>query len=336
MTRHDTLYKRLFSHPAMVRALLTGFTPGKWTEPLDWSTLEKMPAEFVAENRRTRRGDMVWRVRTHQDGQPVYLLLEFQSTVDRRMALRMLTYLGLLCEELSRQTGNQPLPPVLPMVLYNGQTRWLAPLDSGTLFGAYPDSLQPYRPRLRYLLIDQRRVARSRRLPGANLAAAFFQIESGASLEVFAVAVNTLHQGTKIPGMTELRRDLVLWLAAHRPLAEQALMLLESDDSKESKTMLLKRAQADAIRAMIGQMAHDALEEGERAYVEKGVQQGLQQGLQQARFELVERMLAHRFGPLSDTVRDRLAAASAEQLQDWAIALLEAPDIDTVFAHSAH
>ena len=39
--RHDHSYKLLFSHPEMVRDLLTGFVKEAWVEQLDFSTLEK-------------------------------------------------------------------------------------------------------------------------------------------------------------------------------------------------------------------------------------------------------------------------------------------------------
>ncbi len=54
----------------------------------------------------------------------LYLLLEFQSTVDRLMAVRLLTYVGLLYQDLAAAgeiPPGGPLPPVLPIVLYNGQ-----------------------------------------------------------------------------------------------------------------------------------------------------------------------------------------------------------------------
>ncbi|WP_186332188.1 Rpn family recombination-promoting nuclease/putative transposase [Bordetella genomosp. 13] len=335
MTRHDTLYKRLFSHPPMMRSLLQGFTPESWTRQLDWSTLEKRSAEFVAENRRTRRGDLVWRVRAGRDGPPVYLLLEFQSRVDARMALRMMTYLGLFCEELVRQdsVGRLPLalPPVLPMVLYSGVSRWRAACDIGDLFLCGPDVLQPYRPRLRYLLIDQIRAVRSAELPEENLAAAFFQIESGASVEVFLAALQTLHRGTLAPEMAELRGDLVLWLRAHRELAEQAIKLLESQDM-ETEMGLFKRAEANRMRAMIGQMAHEALE----AEARRKFAQGIEQGIRTAGMAMLERQLSHRFGPLPPDLQARLASAPAEQIQQWAIAVLDASSPEEVFALPGH
>lgn len=63
------------------------------------------------------------------DGTPVYvyLLLEFQSTPDPWMPLRIQVYVGLLYQHLLRErslSSRGKLPPVFPLVLYNGDTRW--------------------------------------------------------------------------------------------------------------------------------------------------------------------------------------------------------------------
>ena len=79
MDKHDTVYKLLFSHDRMVRDLLVGFLPGKWTTDLDLDSLEKMNGSYVTDDLRGRHGDAVWRVRWGEDWLYVYLLLEFQS-----------------------------------------------------------------------------------------------------------------------------------------------------------------------------------------------------------------------------------------------------------------
>ena len=46
--------------------------------------------------------------------------------------VRLLTYAGLLYEKLIADGALQEhdvLPPVLPIVIYNGQTPWTAPTD---------------------------------------------------------------------------------------------------------------------------------------------------------------------------------------------------------------
>ena len=40
MSQHDNSYKLLFSHPEMVRDLLSGFVHESWVADLDFNTLE--------------------------------------------------------------------------------------------------------------------------------------------------------------------------------------------------------------------------------------------------------------------------------------------------------
>jgi hypothetical protein len=96
MTDHDPGYKRLFSHPEMMRDLLIGFVREPWIADLDFTTLEKYPGEFTDDRLRQRRNDVIWRVRWGPDWLYLYVLLEFQSGVHPFMAARLSTYLDLL------------------------------------------------------------------------------------------------------------------------------------------------------------------------------------------------------------------------------------------------
>jgi predicted transposase YdaD len=121
MTDHDHGYKRLFSHPEMIRDLLRGFVPADWSAELDFTTLEKYPTEFIDDRLRNRRSDVIWRVRWGFEWLYIYVLLEFQSGVHQLMAVRVFNYLDLLYQDLirSRQLGRgRRLPMVLPIVLY--------------------------------------------------------------------------------------------------------------------------------------------------------------------------------------------------------------------------
>ena len=126
---HDPGYKRLFSQPRMVQDLLRGFAARDWSDALDFSTLTPVPASFVSDRLRQRHGDLVWRVGFRGEWLYLLVLLEFQSTVEPAMAVRVLTYTGLLYEKLIddgalRRHGK--LPPVLPIVIYNGSQPWTA------------------------------------------------------------------------------------------------------------------------------------------------------------------------------------------------------------------
>lgn len=91
---HDSSYKFLFSNPELVRDLIMGFIPDEWLQSLDYSTLEKMPCSYITEDLRERADDIVWRVKVQGDWVYLYLLIEFQSRVDKYMALRMMVEIG--------------------------------------------------------------------------------------------------------------------------------------------------------------------------------------------------------------------------------------------------
>ena len=134
MPASDSLYHRLFSHPLMVEQLIRGFVPEDVAAGLDFTRMERVNAKFHARDGRRREGDLIWRVPT-LSGEVVhiYLMLEFQSRSDWWMAIRVMVYVGLLWQHLIRELKlppGSPLPPVLPVVLYNGEAPWNAPLDA--------------------------------------------------------------------------------------------------------------------------------------------------------------------------------------------------------------
>lgn len=135
---HDSGYHLLFSHPELVEDLFKSFVGEPWVAHLDFTTLERLNAKLHAEGLERRHGDLIYRARYH-DGSDVYLylLLEFQSQPDPWMPVRVLVYVGLLYQHLLREgrhTPNGQLPPVFPLVLYNGD-----PLDR------FPRPQRPHR-----------------------------------------------------------------------------------------------------------------------------------------------------------------------------------------------
>ena len=86
---HDTGYKELFSHPEFVEALLDGFIPHQISSLLDYSSLQSHPGHYITPLFDEKIEDAVWSLRFREPGGPrlyLYILLEFQSTVDAAMA----------------------------------------------------------------------------------------------------------------------------------------------------------------------------------------------------------------------------------------------------------
>ena len=99
---HDAHYKRLFSFPRMVAALLCALVDERLVGELDLTRLEKLPAEYIGKRGQKRLGDCVWRLPFKDGWLYLLVLLEFQSSKDPLMALRNLEYTALLYTELER------------------------------------------------------------------------------------------------------------------------------------------------------------------------------------------------------------------------------------------
>ena len=63
MADQDSGYKRIFSHPKMVRDLLVGFVKEEWIGQLDFTTLERVGGSYVTDDLRERMDDVIWRLR---------------------------------------------------------------------------------------------------------------------------------------------------------------------------------------------------------------------------------------------------------------------------------
>ena len=64
---------------------------------------------------------------------------------------------------------------------------------------------------------------------------------------------------------------------------------------------------------------------------EEGREEGRDQGRQTGRCEMLLRQLSIRFGVLPEQMKSRLQQANLEQLDDWAIRLLDASSLRDVF-----
>jgi hypothetical protein len=200
----------------MVADLIRGFVREDWAQALDFDTLERVREIGVSHDLREREDDIIWRLRWGERWLYVYLLLEFQSTVDRLMAVRLLVYVGLLYQDLAAAgtiPPGGPLPPVLPIVLYNGQDAWTAKTSLADLIEPdLPEPLRRWQPQLRYLLLEEGRYPDTELAGLRNVAAALFRLENSRTAADIERVVACLVEWLAAPAQTALRRAFVVWL----------------------------------------------------------------------------------------------------------------------------
>ena len=339
----DPNYKRLFSFPRMVEDLLRAFLPADVLAELDFSSLDKLTTEYVSDELLQRHGDCVWRLRRRGEWLYLLVLLEFQSTEEPRMALRILTYTSLLYQELVRtdalDAGGR-LPPVLPVVLYTGEARWRAAGEVGELIAPVGPELAPYQPSQRYLVVDERHVG-AEDLPEGNLMGAVLGLEQGRTPGDLVWVVEKLVEWLRDSQDGELKRAFTDWvwrLARHfepgdaepapvRTL-EGARMTLEERVAEWPKQWLqegreqgirevverLKRAGAEPAPVDapegVGMTLEERVAEWPKQWFREGHEQGVKEGIEQG----IEWGLAHERALLRRLAASRFGAETAERV----------------------
>jgi len=313
---HDSSYKFLFSTPEMVRDLILGFIPDDWLHSLDYDTLEKVPGSYITEDFRSRADDIVWRVKVGGQWVYLYLLIEFQSSVDKYMALRMMVYQGLLYQDLIKRgevLADGRLPPVLPIVLYNGSSRWTAATDVFELIPPVPGLVEQFKPRLKYLLIDESAYSDSELASLKNLVAAVFRIEHPSSPQAIGALLSLLQEW--LTDRPDLRRMFALWIRATlMRRAQYSIVLPQIDDLQELNIMLAER-----------------LEEWAHGYEAQGLKKGMQQGMQQGEVLSLQKLLAKRFVAIPSEMTAQIGAARLSQIEFWFDRAIDAPSLAAVF-----
>lgn len=325
---HDTGYKELFSHPEFVQQLIEGFAPAEIAGLMDFSTLQIHSGNYVTPLFEEKFEDVVWSVAIHWQGVRsrvyLYILLEFQSSVDRRMPIRLLHYAACFYDNLLKSGATTPrkgLPPILPIVLYNGSRRWTARQDIYDMITPEPpEFLRVYQPHLRYYLVDEGRYTQEQLAARRTPLSGVFGIEKASrDLPSLQQAVDRVVTIIRADPHKE-RTDAIVtrWLKRHLQRLGARVDLERLNSLVEERDMLAEN------------LEHWVKNERREARLE-GRQEGRQEGRLEGERHVLQRQLSRRFGDLPGWVVKQLAAASAEQLEAWADQILVANSLEELF-----
>lgn len=314
---HDAAYKSIFAHTLAVEHLIRGFVANlveygpAWFATLDFDTLEPLPTESIDETWRAHFNDFVWRVRFRSAtgaGKPhwlhVLVMLEFQSEVDWLMALRIRNYTGMVYRSLwrGRRFGSADrLPPVLPVVLYNGRRRWtaapcveelIAPETlPGEGSGARPGAGSVFSGGS-YVVVDVG-AYEGEQLPADNVVSLVVGSETMSTWEEAAAIMEGAFELLGAPERRELRDTFVRWF-------DLLVSRAEMDPARPEEATAMERAeQADTMSEVVVERLR-ALRVLVRA---EGREQGHAEGMEQGRAEgmaeeraLLRRQAARKYG----------------------------------------
>lgn len=326
---NDATFKEIFSHSAMVRALVEWHVDRLPSGPeliasLDLSRLQRTDEQSVSGKGRRFARDMVWQApfRPRPDGSAdargrLLLPMEFQRRSERIMPVRMRNYVdGHYIERIKETGGRLPdgrLPPVLPIVLHTGRSAWHAPPRVHDLVRGLPETSWQA-PSLHwpdsallsgdgYLVLDIPRVsAKDFRDDNAmsllaQLTASFAQ--GPATPEFFRTAARLY---TCLPGaeLRGLRETILQWV-----LQETNVDLGTND--MDTLDQLQEPAEAETFMQYHARMWRDR-------YREEGRTEGRADGIEIGRADGIETGIRHQRDLLCNQAARKFDPRTAERL----------------------
>ncbi len=341
--QYDGAYKKLFEQELMVQQLIEGFVGEQLAATLDFGSMEQLPITHHSETLLRRENDLLWEIPT-KGGKPLYivLMLEFQSSPDALMALRVMTYLALCYSKLIEQRGwssKRGLPPVLPIVLYNGSDDWTPEENIRDLILIDTTSpLAPYQPALEYCLIEVRDYSREELRENEDLVSTLFLLEQASTPDQIKEVLELLIQQTLGDSLDGIRRGFLAWIGKvlyHKmditlspqqldSLTEVKDVLAENMEKWVNKTRAELREQVKAeVRSEMEAEVKAAVKAQVEAKVKAEVKAELEAEAKARNSERVVRLLAKKFGARDDR-ESQLAPYSSEEILDALTFVIEA------------
>ena len=294
---HDSGYKKLFSNHTIFRQLMERFVPQPWVAELDFSSCETVDKSFVSAHYKETESDLIYKVKLQDENIYIYILIEFQSTAPRFMVVRVLNYItSFYLDYIESQTETKQLrlPVVFPIVLYNGENAWNAPIEIADLIEKVP-AIGEYGLHFKYLLLDENTYSKEMLLQIRNIVSTLFLAEAHYDIDLLAQELVNLYQREQDKPAVSLLLNWFRQLAEHGrvPPEDYAQLDYVYRSEEEVRTMLAA-----------------TLERERKNIYDDGFAKGQEVGLQIAQRQTILQLLQFRFSPTTEEL-----ARVAEQLE---------------------
>ena len=298
---HDGSYSRIFSHRKTAEDLIqVALKRVNWLDAIDFGSLTERSNDFVSDKGARRRGDYVWQVtidsNKHEElgeiageANDLYFLiaLEFQSRIDRDMPVRIASYRAMIRQRLAERNRGKPIPEVLPIVIYNGETPWNAERTVEARLMRPLPGLEQYRAEGSYLLVEMRQPEIADQ-PIGNVLGIMASLEQAKDWKTVREIVETRCE--ELIG-SPVEDDLVRWLLGTL-----------SRYKKGFNTEYVRPANIREVKSMLAEKVARWGEEDRRAAREEG------RG--EAFHEAIIGFLASQFGELPEELERKISAVT--------------------------
>ena len=268
---------RIFSYPAVIKDLLMSFVHEDFVKDLEFDSLKRLNPDFFPASEKSRHADVIYEITSHGQTSYIYLFIEFQSTVDRFMSLRMARYVLEFYDELRRCGKQKLLNPCFAILLYSGELIWNAPekLSDLLLESSIP---KEFLPEFRYYKIAINEISKRDLLRLRNAVSAVFYIENSNPSEInknYDELVYILREVIEKTCGVEIIQQIMNRIFEIYQLPQNSKTITSIEDIMEVKNMLETKTKIWE-KEILEKGIKKGKEEGKAEGFEKGIKKGIE------------------------------------------------------------
>jgi predicted transposase/invertase (TIGR01784 family) len=310
---HDTIFKTAFEHPTHAAGLFRAILPASLSQVIQWGTLALEPGSFIDPALVKSHSDLLFSGQVGDQKLLLYVLLEHQSRVDRRMTYRVLRYLTRIWDRHLDQVG-EPLPLIITVVVSHSPNGWTAPVHLHELISPAPATIEGVEklvPGFEILVEDLAHLSNQ-------------QLQERA-LEAFPKLVLWALRDAR--DAERLEHNLDCWAATFAEALTAPSGIEAVSQIFRYIAFVCEGLHFDDFRAKL----RERLPETERPTMTMA-EELMQRGRAQGQVTLLVKQLTRKFGDLPAEYRARLEAATSDLLERYAERLLGEGTLAAVFA----
>ena len=340
----DRSLRRLLQDKEYVRGLVQIIAPDIEAF-LNFSRITYEKRSFISKALQERESDVLLSVpfrddtdATDTDALFIYILIEHQSTVDKTMGFRLLSYIVQIWESQRREWETEKLPenerrlqPILPILFYTGDRPWTVPV-SATAIMDVPEILERFVPSFDTLFLGVKETeAEVLTQSGHPLGwlLRVLQKEHSDETEISEALADAMSHIASVdenfaPQIAEALRYFVQLIFHRRSLDERDALVdiirQHIQESKELETMA--QTTAEFLR-------EEGREEGKAEGKAEGREEGRAEGKQDAVLKLLQLQFQDVPETLSREIRNIHNLTHLDTLLEQAITAQSLDEIDT-------
>ena len=305
----DKSARLLFKRTEHLRGLVM-FLVSNIAEHLDFSQAKVENRSYIDNSLRDLMSDIVFSVPFRDDTQTddltIYILIEHQSTVDRMMGFRFLSYMCQIWRDQLHALDNAKVPlnqqrlrPILPIVFYTGERPWKIPLTLNAVMDL-PEMMSPFVPTFETLFFGVKDTDTDEFLKHNHpfgwlmTVAQKAQADEEVIEQTLAEALTRLE--TLSPEAAALHAHAMIYLShliiGKRPNAENDHLI----------QLILTHNKDTEVESIIMTGAEVLIQQGKIEGMKQGLEQGLEQGKIDEKQAAVLRLMRLRFTEVSEAV----------------------------------